>query len=164
MIAADTLLDGAKADHKAIKQHVEAKGVNVKAHALASKIVASGKVAEYVELFGDTLKYLKIRGRQVQTSQLDLLTTEDDRTPLDDRAREEGRYAGIMGYPAGNNPYAIDSEAGQVWLDAWHGGEDERKLILSMEPTEGQQEHIPGHDADDAGADVDNPFGDAEVA
>lgn len=163
MIAADTLLDGAKADHKAIKQHVEAKGVNVKAHALASKIVSSGKVAEYVELFSDTLKYLKIRGRPVQTSQLDLLTTEDDRTPLDDRAREEGRYAGIMGYPADTNPYAIDSEAGQVWLDAWHGGEDERKLILSLEPTD--HEHIAGNDEPaEPEPDADDPFADAEAA
>lgn len=154
MIAADILLDGAKSDHKAIKEHVEGKGVNVKAHALASKIIASGKVVEYVELFSDTLKYLKIRGRPVQSSQLDLLTTEDDRTPLDDRAREEGRYAGIMGYPADDNPYAIDSNAGQVWLAAWHGGEDERTLILSLEPVDGS-ELMKGHDSDD-------PFGDPD--
>lgn len=144
MIAADTLLDGAKADHKEIKKHVEAKGVNLKAHSLASKIVASGKIAEYVELFGDTLRYLKIRGRPVQSSQLELLTTEDDRTPLDDRARVEGRYAGIMGYAADSNPYALDSEAGQTWLAAWYGGEKERKLILSMEPK--ATERIQGED------------------
>jgi hypothetical protein len=158
MIAADTLFDGAKADHKAVKQHVEAKGVNVKAHALASKIIASGKVTEYVELFGDTLKYLKIRGRPVQTSQLDLLTTEDDQTPLDDRAREEGRYAGIMGFSSGSNPYAIDSKAGQIWLDAWNGGEVERKRILDLDPAEGS-EVIKGHnEPPPPQPDADDPF------
>ncbi|MFC3208111.1 hypothetical protein [Aquamicrobium soli] len=154
MIAADTLLDGAKADHKAVKQHVEAKGVNLKAHSLASKIVSSGKVAEYIELFSDTLKYLKIRGRPVQTSQLELLVTEDDRTPVDDRAREEGRYAGIMGYPESSNPYSVDSEHGQIWLTAYRGGEDERKLILDLEPAEGS-ELISGQS--------DDPFADPEA-
>lgn len=139
LIAADTLLDGAKADHKAIKDHVEAKGVNLKAHKLASKIIASGEVAAYITLFSDTLKYLKIRGRPVQSSQLDLLTSEDDRTPLDDRAREEGRYAGIMGYSLDGNPYSPDSAAGQAWIAAWYGGEDERKLILAMEPKPGSE-------------------------
>lgn len=148
MIAADTLLEGAKADHKAVKQHVEAKGVNVKAHALASKIVASGKVAEYVELFSDTLKYLKIRGRPVLSSQLELLVSEDDATPLDDRAWEEGRYAAFFYKSDDANPYDPTSKHGQKWLAGFRQGQTEVDLINSMAPPEGS-ELISGHDADD---------------
>lgn len=134
LMAADILFSGAKEDHKAIKAHVEAKGVNLKAYAWADKIIKAGDVGAAVQLIEATLKILKIRGRPVPSSQLDLLTGEDDRTPIDERAREEGRYAGIMGYGPDANPYGVDSAAGQSWQDAYNGGCDERKMILSMEP------------------------------
>jgi hypothetical protein len=136
LMAADILLDESKADHKAIQDHVVGKGVNLKAYSLARKVVKSGKVNEYVALFGDTLKMLKILGKPVETQQLDLLTTEDPRQPLDDRAATEGRYAGIMCLPIHDNPYSIDSSAGQAWQKAYGAGEEERKLILALEPDE----------------------------
>lgn len=139
LMAADILLDDAKSDHKAIAKHVEAKGVNLKAHAWADKIIRSGETAEAVELFEATLKILKIRGRPVATSQLDLLTTEDDRTPSVDKAKEMGRYAGIMCLSTSANPYGADSEAGQAWLEAFHGGCAERDLILALEPKPGSE-------------------------
>lgn len=148
LMAADILFAGAKDDHKAIKDHVEAKGVHLKAYAWADKIIKAGDVGAAVELIEATLKILKVRGRPVTTSQLELLPTEDDRMPLDDRAREEGRYAGIMGYGADANPYAIDSDAGQVWQAAWNGGCDERKMILSLEPGP-DSELIKGPDGED---------------
>ena len=118
LMAADILFAGAKEDHKAIKTHVEAKGVNLKAYAWADKIIKAGDVGAAVELIEATLKILKIRGRPVPASQLDLPTSEDDRTPIDERAREEGRYAGIMGYGPDANPYGVDSAADQAWQDA----------------------------------------------
>lgn len=134
LMAADILLAGAKDDHKAIKDHVEAKGVHLKAYAWADKIIKAGDVGAAIELIEATLKILKIRGRPVASRQLDLLIGEDDRTPLDERAAEEGRYAGIMGYGDDANPFGIDSVAGQAWLNAYNGGCKERELILSLEP------------------------------
>lgn len=45
-----------------------------------------------------------------------------DRTPMDDRAFEEGKAAGL----AGKNPeppYDAASKAGQRWLEGWHEGQ-----------------------------------------
>ena len=144
MIAADTLLDGAKADHKAVKEHVDAKGVNLKAYTLARRAVASGAVADHVQLFSDTLKYLKILGRPVQSSQLDLLATEDDATPLDDRAWEEGRYAAFFFKGDDANPYDPTSVAGQRWISGIRQGQSEVKLIMDLEPK--AEEHIQSAD------------------
>jgi len=158
LMAADILFDGAKEDHKAIKAHVEAKGVNLKAYAWADKIIKAGDVGGAIELIEATLKILKIRGRPATSSQLELLTSEDDRTPLDERAAEEGRYAGIMGYGDDANPYGIDSPAGQAWQNAYNGGCDERKLIMSMEPGP-DSELIKG-----PGSDAEDPFDAADPA
>jgi hypothetical protein len=158
LMAADILFAGAKDDHKAIRVHVEAKGVNLKAYAWADKIIKAGDVGGAVELIEATLKILKIRGRPATSSQLELLTSEDDRTPLDERAAEEGRYAGIMGFGDDANPYGIDSAAGQAWQNAYNGGCEERKLILSLEPS-ADSELIKGAD------NGEDPFADpAKVA
>lgn len=157
MVAADILLDEAKSDHKAIRAHVEAKGINVKAHALSSKIIASGKVDDYVRLFSDTLKYLKIRGRPVQSSQLELLPTEDDATPLDDRAYEDGRYAAFFCRGDDANPYDPTSKVGQRWIAGLRQGQTEYDLVMSMAP-EGNELIKAGE------ADGDEPFPDAEAA
>jgi hypothetical protein len=136
LLAADILLDESKADYKAIKDHVSGKGVNLKAYALARKVVKSDKVSEYVTLFCDTLQILKILGKPANPDQFELLVAEDPYQPLDDRASEEGRYAGIMCLPIHENPYSIDSSAGQAWQKAYGAGEEERKLIMALEPDE----------------------------
>lgn len=44
----------------------------------------------------------------------------DDRTPLEDRAFEEGKAAGLLG-KSPTAPY--DGTAGQNWLQGWHEGQ-----------------------------------------
>jgi ribosome modulation factor len=164
MLAADALLDEAKADYKSIKDHVSGKGVNLAAYGLARKIVKSGKVAEHIALFADTLIILKILGRPVSSDQLVLFESESSLTPLDERAATEGRYAGIMGIGEDANPYGIDSTAGQAWLNAWYGGKDEHNLIISLEPKPGS-ELIKGDDGEDDAGDTDeDPFEQDEAA
>jgi hypothetical protein len=43
-----------------------------------------------------------------------------DRTPIEDRAFEEGKIAGLEGLTA-KPPY--DAVAGQKWMDGWHAGQ-----------------------------------------
>lgn len=117
-------------------KHVESKGIDLAAAKDAIAIRKSGKVEEKLEYLRALFQYLKILGTPVTKAQLDLFAVEAPRTPSVDKAKEHGRYTGIMGQGTSENPYAIDSEQGQAWIAAFHEGTKERELILSMEPTD----------------------------
>lgn len=80
-----------------------------------------------------------------------------DRTPLDDRAFEEGKAAGLAGKnPEG--PYDAASSAGQRWLEGWHEGqrimrEDLQSAMEKRNSAKSGDELITG----------DDPFADSET-
>lgn len=126
-------------------KHVEGKGVNLKAAKRAISIQKSGRIDEVLSELTALFQYLKILGHPLTKAQLDLFAVEAPRTPALDKAKEHGRYVGIMGLGQDQNPYSIDSEQGQAWMKAWHQGGEERGLILALEP---EGELISGDDDD----------------
>lgn len=77
-----------------------------------------------------------------------------DRTPIEDRAFEEGKVAGLEGLNA-KPPY--DAVAGQKWMEGWHAGQS---VLLGGIKTAAEEQ--PGHqkllkgEADDDGGDYDD--------
>lgn len=148
---ADETLQTAKNDHQSVIKHVEGKGINLKAAGWAIRIQKSGKLDEAVAELKARLEYLYILGTPVTKAQADLFRLETPRTPGVDKAREQGRYHGIMGNGTSENPYALDSAQGQSWMTGFHGGTEERALVLALEDTE--NELVKGDDPDDSDAD-----------
>lgn len=78
----------------------------------------------------------------------------DDRTPLEDRAFEEGKAVGLQG-KACESPY--DGAPGQKWTEGWHEGQRMMRddLQSAMEKKNAaRREEAPANDDDEAGADV----------
>lgn len=152
-----------------VVKHVEAKGINTKALKRAIAIQKSGKTEEIVSELTALFEYLMILGTPIDKKQLDLFRVEAPRTPSVEKAKEHGRYNGIMGLGMDQNPYSIDSEQGQAWMDAWHAGGKERELVLAMEPAAAElikgddEEGFDEHD-EDGEADVEDPFDAADPA
>lgn len=153
--------DSASGAYRNTLKHVEAKGINLAAAKDAISIQKSGKIEEEVAYLTALFEYLLILGVPLTKQQLDLFRVEEPRTPGVEKARQHGRYVGIMGGGHDQCPYAPDSEQGQEWMKAHAGGADERKLILSMEPAEGS-ELIKGDDGGDVFDDEDGPAEAAE--
>lgn len=136
----------ANGNYRNVLKHVEAKGLHLGAAKDAIAIKKSGKVDEKVEYLKALTEYLMILGTPIDKKQLDMFRVEGNSRDGTAKAREMGRYCGIMGLGHDQNPYAVDSDLGQAWLDAHGDGAKERETILSMEP--GGTERIAG-DADD---------------
>lgn len=80
----------------------------------------------------------------------------EDRTPIEDRAYDEGLAAGKM-RKDGANPYGIDSAAGQAWQRGMNDGTAfaNRDLLAQFETSEtGSTERIAGDDVEDPFASV----------
>lgn len=77
-----------------------------------------------------------------------------DRTPLVDRAFDEGKRSGMEG-EACSPPYEPGGEAGQSWMRGWHAGQ--AALASTMELFKGADtsELIPGDRDDDPETDED---------
>lgn len=131
--------ESASGSYRNTLKHVEAKGVHLAAAKRAIAIQKSGKADEVLAELTKLFEYLKILGLPFTKAQLDLFTVEAPRTPGVDKAKEHGRYCGIMGLGHDQNPYSPDSEQGQAWMTAHAGGQEERKLVLSMEPADGSE-------------------------
>lgn len=146
-------LDAAKADHDSVVKHAEGKGVDKKAAAIAIKILRQGSAATtaYATLIRNVLDLLDIGGSPVAKSQIDMFEAEEDRTPLDERARKAGRNAAFFDKGTGDNPYDPTSSAGQEWLAGLDEGRVEVDLIKALEPKAGS-ELIKGDD------DSEDPF------
>lgn len=115
-------------------KHVEAKGINTKALKRAISIQKSGKTEEIISELSALFEYLLILGTPIDKKQLDMFRVEGNSRDGTAKAKELGRYTGIMGQGMDQNPYAVDSDQGQAWITAFHEGTKERELILSMEP------------------------------
>lgn len=144
---ANDALQTAKNEHQSVIKHVEAKGTHLKAAARAIKIQKSGKTEDVVAELQALFEYLMILGVPLTKQQLDLFRVEEPRTPGVDKAKQHGRYIGIMGLGMDENPYAPDSELGQEWIKAWHGGNEERGYVIKMD--EAGDELIKGDGNDD---------------
>ena len=129
--------DSHNGEYRNVLKHVEAKGIHLKAAKRAIAINGSEDRTELVAELKALCEYLAILGVPIEKAQMDLFRSLEPRVPGVDRAAEEGRYAGIMGEGESTIPYAEESKQGQAWLTAFRGGQDERKLILSMEPENG---------------------------
>lgn len=75
-----------------------------------------------------------------------------DRTPIEDRAYEEGKVAGLEGLVA-KSPY--DAVAGQKWMDGWHAGQAVllKGIRTKAEDEPGHQKLIKGEEVEDDDAD-----------
>lgn len=166
---ADEELQIAKNEHQSTVKHAEGKGIHLKAAKRALKILKTDKSDDYIAELQATLEYLYILGQPVGKKQLELFRVEQPRMPSVDRAREQGRFTGIMGEGTEKCPYALESEAGNAWMEAWHGGAKERDLVLAMQPPADAPELIKGADTDADQTDleefterrVEDPFADA---
>lgn len=150
-------LDSANGSYRNVLKHVEAKGIHLSAAKKAFSIIKSDKRDEAVAELTALFEYLYILGYPLDKAQLDMFRVEQPRTPSVDKAKEHGRYVGLMGWGTDQNPYALDSEQGQAWMAAFNAGTKERELVMAMEPEEGS-ELISGDDddvfdEDDDGAD-----------
>lgn len=137
----------ANGNYRNVLKHVEAKGIDLAAAKDAIAIQKSGKVADKVAYLTSLFEYLMILGCPIDKKQLDMFRVEESRTPSLDKAKQHGRYVGIMGLGMDQNPYAIDSDQGQAWITAFHEGTKEREMVLSMEP--GGSELIKPGEEDD---------------
>lgn len=88
------------------------------------------------------IKIAKMMGHGV-ARQFDMF--DEDRTPLEDRAYEEGLAAGKMRKDA-NNPYGMDSPAGQRWQTGMNDG----TAFANMDLSEAMDELIKASDDGDA--------------
>ena len=138
-------------------KHVEAKGINTKALKRAISIRKSGKTEEIISELSALFEYLMILGTPIDKKQLDMFRVDGNSRDGTAKAREMGRYCGIMGLGHDQNPYAVDSEQGQAWIESFHAGTKERELVLSMEPS--GDELLKGGDD---GADDDEVFDEDE--
>jgi ribosome modulation factor len=155
-LRAEGELATAKAEHKAAVKHVVDKGLDKKAAAIAAKILKQGSVATqaYSDLIRNVLALLEVGGSPVSKEQMDLWPAEAERTPIEDRARKEGRRAAFFDKGTDACPYDVTSRAGQEWLAGLAEGRAEVDLIMAMEPSEGSElikggeEPFPGDDAE----------------
>ena len=82
----------------------------------------------------------------------------DDRTPIEDRAYDEGLAAGKMRKEDATNPYGMDSAAGQAWQRGMNDGTEfiNKELASQFEEPKGE-ELIKGADAGEDPFDAADP-------
>lgn len=110
----------------------EVQGLHLAAAKRALKVIKSDKQAEMIEEMQKTLYYLKLLGRGVDKKDIDLFDYASSLAPLDEKAADDGRRAGLAGEAEASMQYDIGSLAGQAWLAAYRQGTAERDLIMSM--------------------------------
>ena len=107
----------------------------------ALKVIKSGKTDEMVTEFERTVFYLKLLGKPVNETQLDMFICAPASAPEDEKAGDEGLSAGRLGHEENQNPYDLGSSKGQAWIKKFREGLAERNLVLSMpEPDVGEDE------------------------
>lgn len=131
-----------RANQKAIGSKID-----LKAAKEAIAIQKSGKAEEHDAYLVTLLRYRRLLNAGASKKQLEMFDAVDDRAPAPEKAKEHGFNCGIQGLGMDQNPYAVDSEAGQEWLKSWHAGNDERKEVETMEGT--LDELIKGDAGDD---------------
>ncbi|MEF2073515.1 hypothetical protein [Consotaella aegiceratis] len=140
-------LDSANGTYRNAIKNADAKGINTKAAKKAIQVANGGKAEEFIQEQKDTLDYLAILGHGLDPEQRDLFRVAPGaRTPLDERAYEDGLRAGRLGMGTEENPHAAGTEAYEKWMQGFHQGTADRNAILAMEADELIEG--PGHDED----------------
>lgn len=140
--------ESANGSYRSVLKNAEGKGIHLKAAQRAIAIRKSGKTEEMIDELSKLFEYLTILGTPIEKKQLDMFRVEAPRTPSVDKAKELGRYAGIMGHGTEECPHSPDTDAYTAWMEAFHQGSKERELVLSMEPADGS-DLIKGDEEDD---------------
>lgn len=146
----------AKAAEKQEIERAEGYGLDWAALKEAMKIRKSASRDQTISHWKKVLEYLHCWGDGITKEQLELFTTIEERLPIDDKAHQEGRLAGMEGFSTDQNPYDLGTSAGQGWMTGWHFGVGQRDLIMSLKP---RDELIKGSAEDDG----EGPFPDAPV-
>jgi hypothetical protein len=133
IIAAKAAADEARADLAATIKHAKDKGIHLPAAKDAIAAVRSGKVDEMIAYTKSLFLYLRILRHGVTDDQMSL-DLQSALAPGEERASEDGRFAGMSGDEVTEtaNPHALDTRQGQAWLAAFRDGRTQRDTILSM--------------------------------
>lgn len=142
---------------RAVYQKAESKGVNLKAAKAAMKIIKSEgdeeKIQDIIADMTATIQYLGLFGFTLTSQQLELFKFDQPTLqPIDEKAFGDGLLAGRMGEV--DNPHDLNSDSGRKWAEGHERGIEERKLILSMEVEERDDELIPG-ERDESTVDIE---------
>lgn len=86
------------------------------------------------------------------------LFDEKDRTPIAERAYDEGRRAGLQSEDLNSNPYDVTTEAGQAYISGWHDGQSKYRAGIKKKEEPGSEELIKTETPRTA---PDEAFGDA---
>jgi hypothetical protein len=133
IISAKAMADEARADFAAVVKSAKAKGINLTAAKDALAAIKAGKVDEVIAYTKALFLYLRILRHGVTDDQMSL-DLESALAPVEERAAEDGRFAGMSGdaVTEQTNPHALGTKAGQAWLAAFRDGRAQRDMILSM--------------------------------
>lgn len=144
-------VDAAGNNLRSVQKHAEGKGVNLKAAAIALKIVKSGEADEWLQETSAVTRYLKILRHGVQDSQLDM-SFESPLAPIEEKAGLDGRAMGLDTSPDAieeKNPHALNTRAGQAWLKGFRQGRTERDIILSMKDDATDNDNAGSNEAEE---------------
>ncbi|WP_150524004.1 hypothetical protein [Roseibium sediminis] len=119
---------------------LSAKGFNTDAAKEALKIHKAGNAAEKVAYLQDLANFLRILGTPLESDQPDLFAKQSNKMTPEERAREDGFGAGILGLGQDKNPHSVETANGQAWLKAWHDGCQERQKVAQAEAVEAETE------------------------
>jgi ribosome modulation factor len=134
-------------EYRSALSRLESKGLNKKAAQEAIKIRDKGEVAETLAYITALTKYLKLLGLPIQKEQADLFEFAPALQPIEERARELGTGAGILGEPLSDNPHDASTAAGQAWIAGWHEGVEMRDRMHDEDAADA--EIIPGDEDDE---------------
>jgi ribosome modulation factor len=142
-------------EYRSALSRLESKGLNKKAAQEAIKIRDKGEVAETLQFITALTKYLKLLGLPIQKEQADLFEFAPALQPIEEKAREQGTGAGVMGEPLSDNPHDTSTSAGQAWIAGWHEGVEMRDRMhdedeADAELVQGDEDDIDGGEEDAA--------------
>lgn len=131
-----------------VLKDAEGKGVHLKAAKRALAIVKADEADAWLEETSAVTRYLRIlrHGITENQLQLDFGTTLE---PMDEKAANDGRAAGLDGVDEAECPHDINTANGQAWLAAYRQGLSERKLILAMMEDEEKADAEADEEGDD---------------
>jgi hypothetical protein len=105
-----------------VKAALKADGFTVAQMKIADEMTTMKGEARQTQAVRDRLKVAfwigHAMGRQLS------LFEEPDRTPIDDRAYEEGKTAGLEGRTMSTSRFAPGSPANERWITGWHDGQE----------------------------------------
>ncbi|MCW2309696.1 ribosome modulation factor [Rhodobium gokarnense] len=107
--------------------------IDVEALEFCAKLQKAKKPHEVVQHLKNKILYAGYLGLDLPRH-FDLFDEpKEDRTPIEDKAHEDGLRAGLQDDVPEANPHDPTSATGQSWLRGFHAGTAQRKQILEMQ-------------------------------